>query len=118
MASTTILFGVLLVALGLLGYFGTGTRSLTALIPAIFGVILAALGFLARSESARKHAMHGAVLVALVGFLAVMARLVRTPMDTVAAAAFYSQVAMAIITGVFVVLCVRSFIAARKARQI
>ncbi len=54
--------------------------------------------------------------VALVGFLAVFGRLVTTPMETVAAAAFYSQVTMAIITGVFVVLCVRSFIAARKAR--
>ena len=117
MASTTILFGVLLIALGLLGYFGTGTASLTALIPAAFGLLLLVLGFLARSEGLRKHAMHGAAAVALVGFVAVLGRLLRTPPGVVAAAAYWSQVAMAVLTGVFVALCVRSFIAARRARR-
>ena len=40
MAKTTIIFGVLLVLLGLGSYFGTGRTSLTALIPAGFGLIL------------------------------------------------------------------------------
>ena len=67
MASTTILFGALLTLLGLSGYFLTGASSPTALIPAIFGFLLLALGLLARSEPMRKHAMHAAATVALVG---------------------------------------------------
>ena len=67
MSSTIIVFGMLLTLLGLAGYFLTGASSPTALIPAIFGVLLLVLGFLARSEATRKHAMHAAATVALVG---------------------------------------------------
>ena len=118
MAFTTIVFGLILTCLGFLGYFLTGTSSFTALIPAAFGVLLLVLGFLARSESARKHAMHAAAAVALVGFLGALMSLLRTPAGVRSAAAVYSQVAMVVLTGVFVALCVRSFIAARRARSI
>ena len=40
--------------LGLGGYFGTGTSSLTALIPAAFGVGLTGLGVMARDAHKRK----------------------------------------------------------------
>ena len=79
MASTTIVFGILLTLLGLVGYFLTGTSSLTALIPALFGLLLLVLGFLARSESMRKHAMHAAAAVALVGCVGALIPLLRTP---------------------------------------
>src|SRR5688572_32328469 len=69
MAHTTIVFGLLLTGLGLVGYFLAGGVSVTALIPAFFGIVLLALGFLARSEPMRKHAMHAAAAVALIGFL-------------------------------------------------
>ena len=39
MASTTIVFGILLTLLGLVGYAMTRT-SMTALIPALFGLLL------------------------------------------------------------------------------
>ena len=58
MSSTTILFGVLLTALGVAGYFLTGAVSPTALIPTWFGLPLVALGYVSRSEAMRKHAMH------------------------------------------------------------
>jgi hypothetical protein len=117
MASTTILFGLVLTLLGFFGYFATGTSSFTALIPAAFGLLLIMLGFIARSESARKHAMHAAAAVALVGFLGALMSLLRTPTGVRSAIALYSQVAMVLLTGLFIVLCVRSFIAARRARQ-
>jgi hypothetical protein len=117
MASTTILFGVVLTLLGFFGYFMTGTSSFTALIPAAFGLLLLALGFIARSESARKHAMHAAAAVALVGCLGALMSLLRTPTGVRSAIALYSQLAMVVLTGVFVALCVRSFIAARRARK-
>ena len=56
--TTTIVFGMLLIGLGLGGYFGTGTSSLTALIPAAFGLALAGLGVMARDAGKRKLAMH------------------------------------------------------------
>jgi len=117
MASTTIVFGLVLTVLGVAGYFLTGTSSFTALIPAIFGVLLLALGFVARNEGARKHAMHAAAAVALVGFLGALMSLLRTPSGVRSAAALYSQLAMVVLTGIFVALCVKSFIAARRARR-
>lgn len=44
MARTTMVFGVVLIALGVIGYVGTAAVSITALIPAIFGAVLAILG--------------------------------------------------------------------------
>jgi peptidoglycan/LPS O-acetylase OafA/YrhL len=116
MASTTILFGVLLILIGLVGYFGTGTYSWTALIPAMFGVLLLVLGLLARAEALRKHAMHAAAAVGVVGFFGALMPLLRTPSGVRSAIAGYSQAAMAILMFVFVVLCVKSFIDARRAR--
>ena len=118
MAFTTIVFGLLLTLLGLGGYFLTGTSSFTALIPAVPGLLLMVLGFLARSDNVRKHAMHAAVTVALVAFIATLASLFMTPPGVRSAIALYSQVATVLLTGLFVVLCVRSFVAARRARRV
>lgn len=116
MASTTIVFGLLLTILGLAGYFLTGGISMTALIPAFFGVVLLALGFLARAENMRKHAMHAAAAVGLIGLLGALASLLRAPMATRSAMANVSQIAMVILSAVFVALCVKSFREARRAR--
>ena len=121
MAGTTIAFGVVLIVLGVAGYAGSGGASVTALIPAIFGVLLAALGALARNEGMRKHAMHGAVLVGLLGFLGSARGLLQLPAlmsggDVARPAAVMAQSVMAILMLLFVVLCVRSFINARVRR--
>ena len=47
MTNVTIGLGVVLLALGLGSYFGSGRTSVTALIPAFFGLPLLALGWLA-----------------------------------------------------------------------
>ena len=117
MASTTIVFGILLTLLGLIGYAMTLT-SMTALIPSLFGLLLVILGLLARSESIRKHAMHAAAAVALVGCIGALIPLLRTSSGVRPAIAVFSQVAMVVLTAVFVALCVRSFRAARRARRI
>jgi hypothetical protein len=51
--------------------------SWTALIPAFFGLPLVILGVLALQEGWRKHAMHAAVVVGLIGFLGGAFSLVR-----------------------------------------
>ena len=71
---------MLLAGLGLGGYFGTGTSSLTALIPAAFGVVLTGLGVMARDAGKPKLAMHIAVAAAAVGYIACIPGLFKLPM--------------------------------------
>jgi hypothetical protein len=118
MPNITIICGSLLVIIGFLGY-GYGlmneNASLTALIPAAFGFVLEILGFVAKSsESLRKHLMHAAVVVALLGFIMTAGRLLMKISTFSLSAAAISQLAMAIVCLVFVILAVRSFTAARR----
>ncbi|MBA3715575.1 MAG: hypothetical protein H0W76_24490 [Pyrinomonadaceae bacterium] len=121
MAKATIGFGLALILVGIAGYFGTGRSSPTALIPAVIGLLLAVLGAVALREHVRAHAMHGAVVVGLLGFLGSasgLLKLVTWLAGGVVArpAAVVSQSITAILCAVFVVLCIRSFINARRQR--
>ena len=123
MANTTLIVGALLIVIGLVGYFGTETESMTALIPAGFGIALGLLGLLARAESRRKHAMHAAAVLGIIGFLGSARGLTLLPQllgdgDVERPLAVWAQYTMAVLCLLFVALCVRSFIAARKARQL
>lgn len=118
MARTTVVFGVLLIALGLVGYFGTGRVSVTALIPAGFGIVLAVLGALSFDERRRKHTMHAAAAIGVIGFLGTARALFQLLTGGAASSAVLARAAMATLMAVFVGLCVRSFIAARNARAI
>src|SRR4051794_7576716 len=75
----SIIWGGLLIGLGLWGYLGTGTTSWTALIPAFVGAPLALCGLLALKESLLKHAMHAAAMIGLIGFLGGVGRIVSKP---------------------------------------
>ena len=82
--------------------------------------MLAVAGQVARNERLRKHAMHAAVVVALLGFLgsirgvlqigAVFAGTAARP------AAGISQTIMAVLTLGYIVIAVRSFVNARRQR--
>ena len=76
MTATTRLVGLILAALGILSYLGTGRTSITALIPAFFGVVFVLLAWVARNEAVRKHVMHAAMVVALLGIAGTAARLI------------------------------------------
>jgi hypothetical protein len=67
MATTSMVFGGLLVLLGVSGYVLTDRVSVTALIPAVFGVVLLGLGALGNVPARRKLAMHIAMVVAVLG---------------------------------------------------
>lgn len=122
MARTTIIFGVMLVAVGIVGYVGTAAVSVTALIPAVFGVVLAILGWLALSERyRRKHAVHLAAATGLVAFLGTVRGLIElvglvSGAEVPRPATVVSQSVVAILMAVFVGLCVKSFIDARRVR--
>ena len=62
---------------GLAGYFGTGSKSLTALLPSAIGIILLFCGFLAANENRRMVAMHIAVLIGLLGALGLIPQLMK-----------------------------------------
>ncbi len=110
--------GVILTILGVGGYLLSGGVSPTALIPAAFGVLFIILGFLARKESLRKHVMHVAALLSLLGIIG-------TFKGTIAAVtllgggtverpqAAVAQAVMAITCAVFLLLAIRSFVNAR-----
>ena len=120
MAKITIGLGLVLIVLGLGGYFGTGRESWTALIPALFGLPLALLGVVALKESMRKHAMHVAATIGLLGFAGTVKGLMKLPVlltggELARPSAVAVQAAMAIVCLLFVVLCVWSFIKARRA---
>lgn len=118
MAPKAIGFGIVLILVGLAGYFGTGTSSWTALIPSIIGLLLAIFGVVGLKEHLRMHAMHGAVLVALLGALGSLGRLI--PSLVKGSGHHLAQVSQgltAVLCSIFVFLCVRSFIAARRARE-
>jgi fluoride ion exporter CrcB/FEX len=121
LATTTIGFGVVLILLGLGGYFGTGMVSLTALIPAVFGLLLVVFGAMARDDKKRKMAMHIAVTVGLLGFLGTVSGLVKIGVllsggEVARPAAVIAQSIMAVLMLVYVAMCVKSFIDARKKR--
>lgn len=120
MPSTSIICGILLILIGVAGYVSgvmNDRASLTAFIPAVFGVLLAIFGFIAQSkESLSKHLMHAAVIVALLGFIAVAARLVPNLGSMEMTAAVLAQIAMGVVCLIFVVLAIRSFAAARSNR--
>ena len=118
MPFTAIIFGILLVLTGIVGYIHgvlNDKASLTAFIPAVFGVLIIVFGAVAQMrESLRKHMMHGAVVVGLLGFLIPAGRLASKYSEFTLSAAVVSQLVMALLCLVFVLLCVRSFIAARR----
>ena len=122
MTNTSIGFGGALVLLGLGSYFGTGAEHPTALIPAAAGVLLIVFGLLARNPKLRMHAMHVAALIGLLGFFGSVSGLPQLMKliagDTIARpAAAISRSMMAVLCLAFVVLTVRSFVAARIARK-
>jgi len=118
MPGTTRLYGLILIVLGIASYVGTGRTSVTALIPAFFGAVLLVCSVVARtSEAARKHAMHAAVAIGLIGGLAALARgLPAAFRGDATRPAVMAQLAMGVLLLIYVALGVQSFIAARKAR--
>ena len=96
-------------------------ESPTALIPAGFGAVFGILGFLAGNESIRKHVMHGAAMLALLGVFGSLRGVLSLPAVLAGTAerpaAAISQTVMAVVCVVLLVIYVRSFIAARKARE-
>ena len=114
MYRVTILFGISLGITGIVGFYLTGAKHLTALIPAFIGIPLFVCGIIAAKEAMRMLAIHIAVLVGLIGFIGAAATLFKADQEW---AAIVSKSITSALCATFVGFCVRSFIQARKARE-
>ena len=121
MTPITLLFAVTYILLGVGGFVMTGSAHKTALIPCAFGILFVLFGLLAFKENMRKHAMHGAVLIALLAFLGTAKALPHLPDlfrgTAEKPAAIITQSINAGISLLYILLAVRSFIQARRARS-
>jgi uncharacterized membrane protein len=126
MAKVTVVFAVLLIALGLGGYQGTGKNDFSTLNPVWIGLVLGVFGVLAMSanEKRRKLFSHINSAIGVVGFLG----------SAIAALNMYGnarsegmepdhtvlglKVALVFVLLIYVNLCVRSFMAARSAGKV
>jgi uncharacterized membrane protein AbrB (regulator of aidB expression) len=113
----TSITGLGLIILGLVAYVGTGMTHPTALIPTGFGVLYAILGILGGTESIRKHAMHAAAALSLVGFVLVGGKIAYSIKDfNIVETKGFTQFLMAVFCLVHLALCINSFVQARIAQ--
>ena len=124
MARLTIVVALILIILGVAVFVATGSHAPTALIPAYFGILLGILGVLANTGNRKRRMlfMHIAVTVGLIGFVfpgwrgvgdlitQMHGQIILRPI------AMKEELAMGAICLVYVLLCVRSFISARRNR--
>jgi hypothetical protein len=129
MPTLSVMFGILLTTLGLVAYFnpaplGVGKDGLpatpghpTSLSPVGVGGILLVAGIVSMAApAARKHAMHAAAAVALLGTVGGLVPVILRKFN-------FEEVAvkiglgMCVLSAIFLALCVNSFIQARKARK-
>ena len=127
MAKVTIAFGVLLILLSAVAYtmLGQHSHGIHSLIPGLFGLLLVVLGYLAETPVAKKRRlfMHIAVTVGLLGFLGTIPGIIGVVQ--MASGHFVArpdaakvQAIMGSLCLIYVLLCVRSFVSARRARLV
>ena len=124
MPRITIIAGLVLLLVGRVGFVAAETNSVTAMIPDLFGLALIILGVASAgsSERARMHAMHGAVMIAIIGggiaaYRGIPGALALFSKETTRTGLEVSmQLAMMLTCVCFVLLSVRSFIQARRNR--
>jgi uncharacterized membrane protein len=117
MPKISIVLGFLLSVLGLYGYFGMGRVSITALIPLFIGVIIILLGIMAFDDKRLKHSMHAASVLVLLGLIGSVYRFFsKRALENFDASSIILLI-MIVISLIFLLLAINSFIEARKARE-
>jgi hypothetical protein len=123
MPIVSIVIGILMAITAVTFWGISESRSFTALIPSIIGAVFVIFGLVGMSPKLLKHAMHGAAAWAVVSFLASASGVLKgiqylQGSDTATRPlAYAAQSIVCLLSVIFIILAVRSFIAARKARQ-
>lgn len=110
----TILFGLLLVAIGLGGYYFADAKQPMALIPAVLGIAMFVCGVVAAQGAMRMLAIHVAALIGVIGFVGPLVTLFE---DTANTAAVLAKGLTSALCLMFVLMCVNSFLEVRRARK-
>lgn len=114
---TTVVVGAILVVVGVLGYLLSDSRSLTAFIPSVLGVVLVVCGIVGASKP--KIGIHAALVVALVGVLGTIPNVLGlgdlVSGDSDRPLAVVSGTITFVLLVVYLVIGIRSFVAARRA---
>jgi hypothetical protein len=115
MPKVAVTVGILLILQGVGFYFASASRSPTALIPAVAGLLILISGLIGFQDAWRKHALHGAVMVALLGMLAPIVRMAMAGVSL--SLAGISQLIMLVLCGGFLILGIKSFRDARRRQR-
>ncbi len=120
MIAITYVYAVILIAIGVTFYAITGSG--TSLIASGFGLVVFGLAVGAGRDSLRKHMMHGAALVALLGVLGNAGATLDLPAllsgeEVEGYYAVISRSLMAVVSVVYLGFSINSFVAARRARK-
>jgi hypothetical protein len=120
MTRLTTILGALLVATGVVAYVATSTSSVTALIPAFVGGLFLICAALASRPSVHRHGIHAALVVSLIGALGSLMNVAKVG-ELVAGtaerpAAIVTSLILFGLCAVYLIIGIRSFVAARKAR--
>ena len=121
MEKLSIYYGIFLILWGVIVSFISGSGSMTSYIPSILGVPILIFSYLSiKFVSKKKMFMHIVVLFGLIIFLGGL-DFIRSLVTGNAFSNFYADLSkmMMMITGLFFTYqCIRSFIHARKIREI
>jgi uncharacterized membrane protein len=119
MTRWTLVYAAALIFLGLGAYFGTGTRSVTALIPAFLGIPVLICGLVALKTGRPKVPAHIALVFALLGIVGGAMGLPQLPAllsggEVPRPTATLTQSILFFLSVIYLALGVRSFIRARR----
>ena len=124
MAIPTIITGLILIAIGSFGYMSQDPdkASPTAGIPAVLGLFLVICGALALLPKIRKHAMHFAATLGLIGAAGspypIIKMIIKGVQFEVTDPKFLTAAMSTVVCVVFVMMCANSFVQAKKARKL
>lgn len=109
----------MLTVLGVIAYAVTGAASVTALIPAFVGVLILVAGLIARNEARRRTGIHIALAIAVLGALGSLMNVADIGSVFNGSAerpgAIIVSTIMFVLLVVYIVMGVRSFVAARRS---
>jgi hypothetical protein len=115
----TILFGLLLVVIGLGGYYFSDAKQPMTLIPAVLGIAMFVCGVVAAQGAMRMLAMRVAALIGMIGFVGPMVTIfndITNITNTANTAEVLAKGLTSALCLMFVLICVNSFLEARRVR--
>lgn len=121
MTKLTFAAGAVATVTGVVAFIATGAQSATALIPSVLGVLLLVAGAVSLSAKAHRHAIHAALVFALLGVAGTLMNVVRLGElfagTAERPAAVIASTVTFLVLVVYLAFGVTSFVKARRLRR-